>query len=188
MKTRMLISSLIFILFVTSCSSQPLSVTEENPAASPTNSAPAWVSTPMTDAVTGKDIKVSDFKGKVVLVEGMATWCPTCWAQGKELKTLKQKLNAGDDFVIISLALDSKEDAVVLKEYASTGGFDWHFVTSTVDMFRDIGIRYGATYLDPTLAPLFIVDKHGGIQNFRKGKIPAAELETLIRPLLEEKS
>lgn len=184
----MFISGVIFLLFVASCSSQPLAVNSEKPAASPKNSAPAWVSIPMTDAATGKDIKVSDFKGKVVLVEGMATWCPTCWAQGKELKTLKQKLNAGDDFVIISLALDSKEDALVLKEYASTGGFDWHFVTSTVDLFRDIGTRYGATYLDPTLAPLFIVDKNGGIQNFRKGKIPAAELEILIRPLLEEKS
>lgn len=120
-----------------------------------------------------------------MLVEGLATWCPTCWAQGKELKTLKQQLNAGDRFVMISLAMDTKEDASVLKEYAATGGFDWFFVTSSIEIYRDIGNRYGATYLDPTLVPLFIVDKDGRIQNFRKGKMSAIELESIIRPLLE---
>jgi cytochrome oxidase Cu insertion factor (SCO1/SenC/PrrC family) len=149
------------------------------------NPPPAWLTVPMTDAQTGDTFTVADLKSKVVLVEGMATWCPTCWAQANELKSLKQKLNAGDDFVIVSLALDLKEDASVLKEYAATGGYDWLFVTSTMDLYRDIGTRYGATYLDPTLVPLFIVDKEGGVQNFRKGKIPSAELEDMIKPLLE---
>jgi cytochrome oxidase Cu insertion factor (SCO1/SenC/PrrC family) len=151
----------------------------------PTESAPIWLSVPVNDALTGKTFTVNDLKGKVVLVEGMATWCPTCWAQSGELKTLKQKLNAGDGFVIISLALDSKEDAAALKEFAATGGFDWFFVTSSIGMYRDIGTRYGATYLDPTLVPLLIIDKQGRVQNFRKGKIPSTELESMIRPLLE---
>jgi cytochrome oxidase Cu insertion factor (SCO1/SenC/PrrC family) len=191
MKTRHLTFLFIIAFMVSACSS-PTSVpitpdtglqTTSIPV-TPTDTMATWLTVPVTDALTGKTFAVNDLKGKVVLVEGMATWCPTCWAQGRELKTLKQQLNADDSLVIVSLTLDSKEDASVLKEYAATGGFDWFFVTSSIDIYRDIGNRYGATYLDPTLAPLFIVDKDGHIQNFRKGKIPAAELETIIRPLL----
>jgi len=191
MKTRHLSFLISMTFLITACSS-PISVPGTQSSgmeptsipASPTDTTAAWLTIPVTDALTGKTFAVHDLKGKVVLVEGIATWCPTCWAQGKELKSLKQQLNAGDGFVIISLGMDTKEDASVLKEYAATGGFDWFFVTSSTDIYRDIGNRYGATYLDPTLVPLFIVDKEGRIQNFRKGKMPATELEAIIRPLL----
>jgi len=192
MKTRHLSVLISMAFLITACSSPTSVPATQNPGmeptsipAAPTDTTATWLTVPVTDALTGKTFAVNDLKGKVVLVEGIATWCPTCWAQGKELKALKQQLNAGDEFVMISLAMDTKEDASVLKEYAATGGFDWFFVTSSTDMYRDIGNRYGATYLDPTLVPLFIVDKDGRIQNFRKGKIPAAELEAIIRPLLE---
>jgi cytochrome oxidase Cu insertion factor (SCO1/SenC/PrrC family) len=191
MKTRHLTFLFIIALMVTACSSPasvPITPDIDSQTTSiqvtPTDTTATWLTVPVTDALTGKTFAVNDLKGKVVLVEGMATWCPTCWAQGRELKTLKQQLNAGDNLVIVSLTLDSKEDARVLKEYAATGGFDWFFVRSSTDMYRDIGNRYGATYLDPTLGPLFIVDKNGRIQNFRKGKMSAAELEAIIRPLL----
>jgi cytochrome oxidase Cu insertion factor (SCO1/SenC/PrrC family) len=190
MKLRIGILLLILAVLITSCSSvKPDAVnnlTQQTTQATLTESTPVWLSVPVNDALTGKIFTVNDLKGKVVLVEGMATWCPTCWAQSGELKALKQKLNAGDGFVIISLALDSKEDAAALKDFAKTGGFDWYFVTSSIGMYRDIGTLYGATYLDPTLVPLLIVDKHGKVQNFRKGKIPSTELESMIRPLLEQ--
>jgi cytochrome oxidase Cu insertion factor (SCO1/SenC/PrrC family) len=195
MKLRIGIPLFILAVLMTSCSAvkpdavnNPTQQTTPSTLVTPTEIAPVWLSVPVNDALSGKTFTVNDLKGKVVLVEGMATWCPTCWAQSGELKSLKQKLNSGDGFVIISLALDSKEDAAALKDFAATGGFDWFFVTSSIDMYRDIGTRYGATYLDPTLVPLLIVDKQGKVQNFRKGKIPAVELENLIKPLLEAQS
>lgn len=192
MKTRKWTNSIILSILVSlslvACSpGTPAASFSANPTINipvPTD-VPAWVNIPLTDAKTGNTFTVSELKNKVVLVEGMATWCPTCWAQGNEIKTLKQELNAGEDFIVISLAMDRKESASDLTEYASIGGYDWFFVTSTIDIYRDIGNRYGATYLDPTLVPMFIIDKQGNIQNFRKGKMTAGELKTLIQPLLE---
>ncbi len=186
--TTKTILSLFILVFLVACSpgtSSMITASNSTMSSPEPTETPAWVNVPITDAKTGKSFTVSDLKDKVVLVEGIATWCPTCWAQGKEIKKLKEELNAGDEFVVISLAMDRKEDAGVLNEYASTAGFDWFFVTSTTEIYRDIGNRYGATYLDPTLVPLFIVDKQGNIQNFRKGKMPAEELKSLIQPLLK---
>lgn len=190
MKRLLPIVLLLLVILVSACvPNQPSDkAADASVPAATLEPAPDWLSVPVTDALTGKKFSVSDLKGKVVLMEGMATWCPTCWAQSLELKKLKQELNAGDSFVIISLALDTKEDAVVLQEFAKSGGLDWYFVTSSVDMYRDIGNRYGATYLDPTLVPLFIVDKNGHVQHFKQGRMSAKDLQAKLQPLLDETS
>ena len=46
---------------------------------------PAWFSVPLTDVNTGSQFSISDFKGKVVLVEAMAVWCSTCISQQGEV-------------------------------------------------------------------------------------------------------
>jgi cytochrome oxidase Cu insertion factor (SCO1/SenC/PrrC family) len=180
-----------FVLFFTACASIPSTRPAgivENPTPSPVNVAeekPIWLTVPVTSASSGETFSIDSLNGKVVLVEGMATWCPTCWAQGKEIKTLLDSLNKRSDFVAISLALDTNEDAEALKEYARIGGYTWNFVTSTTPMYRDIGNRYGATYLDPTFSPILIVDKKGKIHNYRKGLIKFDELKSIVKPLLE---
>ena len=45
---------------------------------------PAWAAAPLTDVTTGKAFTISELKGKVVLVENMAIWCPTCLRQQRE--------------------------------------------------------------------------------------------------------
>lgn len=42
------------------------------PDASP--SSIAWIGTPLTDAVTGKEFSITDFKGKPVLLHAFAVW------------------------------------------------------------------------------------------------------------------
>lgn len=52
--------------------------------------------------VEGRAFQLSDFKGKWVLVNFWAPWCPLCWV---EVPTLNE-LNKRKDFVVIGVGLD----------------------------------------------------------------------------------
>lgn len=194
MKYRNLFSTFGILLFLVSCSSVNPAPATTQPAASssqpvipPNEPSPEWTTVSVIDSKTGKSFSIKDELGKVVVVEGMATWCPSCWAQGREIKSFLADLKDTSNLVVISLSLDTKESAADLNDYAKIGGYSWQFVTSTIPLYRDLGNRYGATYLDPTLSPMFIIDKKGQIQNFRKGLIKAEELSQIIQPLMDEK-
>ena len=59
------------------------------PAAMGENSidAPAWFGVVLTNVGTGESFTINDFKGKVVLVETLAMWCPSCKKQQGQDKT-----------------------------------------------------------------------------------------------------
>lgn len=65
--------------------------------------------------VTGQRVKLSDYRGKTVLLEFFATWCPHCQAEVAHLKTLFANLPPGD-FAFLSVNADS-EDAPSLYAY-----------------------------------------------------------------------
>jgi len=53
----------------------------------------------------GKPVHLSDFRGKVVLLNFWASWCGVCKTEKPQLDKMAQDL-VGDDFVVIALASD----------------------------------------------------------------------------------
>ncbi len=54
----------------------------------------------------GKMVSLSDYRGKVVLVNIWATWCPPCVEEMPSMEKLYQKLK-GKDFEILAVSIDS---------------------------------------------------------------------------------
>jgi peroxiredoxin len=54
----------------------------------------------------GKMVSLSDYRGKVVLVNIWATWCPPCIAEMPSMEKLYQQLK-GDPFEILAVSLDT---------------------------------------------------------------------------------
>jgi thiol-disulfide isomerase/thioredoxin len=76
--------------------------------------------------------KMSEWKGKVVLLNFWATWCAPCRHEMPALDALQADF-AGDQFEVIALSSDRKG------------------LVQVQPFFNEIGIKHLTTYLDPTL-------------------------------------
>ncbi len=57
----------------------------------------------------GKEVRLSDFRGKLVLVDFWASWCGPCRHEMKSLLPIYNELK-GDDLVFISVSLDAEKE------------------------------------------------------------------------------
>jgi thiol-disulfide isomerase/thioredoxin len=170
-------------LILAACS--PLrTLVSSKPSPTPTPATPEWLSMPMTDVITGQTFSMHDFSGKVVLVETMATWCPTCWKQENEIKRLQGLLNNSPDLVLVSLDVDTNEDAATLKDFATTGKYAWRFAVTPLLIARALGNLYSADYLNPPLAPMLFIDRQGSVYGLPNGVKNAESLQKTLAPYL----
>lgn len=97
----------LLALFLFSCGGNP----PENEAAAGTarlgQAAPEF----SLNSMDGKTHRLSDFRGKVVLLDFWATWCPPCRASTPALGRLHKKM-AGKNFAILSISVDNNPNPV----------------------------------------------------------------------------
>jgi len=148
--------------------------------------SPAWFSASLTDANTGQNFTINDFKGKVVLVEMMAVWCPKCYTQQEQIQSLHGLVGDRDDFVSISLDIDPNEDAGILQQYVQQTGFTWKYAIASQDIAREIASLYGDQFLNPPSTPILVIDRKGVAHPLPFGIKSAQDLMNFIQPLLDE--
>ncbi|WP_286779290.1 MULTISPECIES: TlpA disulfide reductase family protein [Sphingobacterium] len=73
---------------------------------------------------TGAPIKLSDFKGKYVLLEFWAHWCVPCRAQHPHMKVIYEKFK-DKGFTILQYSIDVKKDEKKWKEAIVKDGLIW---------------------------------------------------------------
>lgn len=140
----------------------------------------------LTDAKTGETFTINDYRGKVILLETMAIWCPNCIIQGTEVRKLHEALGHPENFVSISLDVDFYEDQASLKDYVSEFAFDWHFAVAPLLVARALGNLYSAEYLNPPLSPMMIIDREGEVHHLEYGIKTAEALQEVVEPYLSE--
>lgn len=151
------------------------------PGASPT--MPSWFGTQMTDVNSGETFTMKQFAGKVVLVEMMATWCPTCQGEMSQVKRLIADETAaghGSDLVAISLDVDPNEDATILKKYAAQNGFGWRVAVAPTSVVRFLTEHYDQAYMNPPLQPMLFIDREGGVYGLPTGVKSAESLRMTL--------
>ena len=105
--------------------------------------------------LAGQDVKLSSLKGKVVLVNFWATWCPPCREEIPSMVKLNQSMS-GKQFQMLAISIDEGGKAAVENFFKKSG--------LTLPAFLDtegaVARSYGTTGVPET----FIVDKAGIIQ------------------------
>jgi thiol-disulfide isomerase/thioredoxin len=127
--------------------------------------------------IGGRDFSHSQWRGKVVLIDFWATWCPFCIETFPELKKLHQKYNPLG-FEILGVSLD--QDFKALRKYIQREKLPWPVSFSG----REWGEDDTAKLLGVEMIPAsFLIDKTGKLRYYNLKK---AEFEQAIRTLLDE--
>ena len=109
---------------------------------------PAMADVKMTD-VDGHAISTASLKGKVVIINFWATWCPPCRAEIPDLIKLQNKYK--DQLQIIGISDDDDPPAVV-KKWADEHGMNYPIVMSNDDL-RKVFIGVSALPTSFILSP-----------------------------------
>ncbi len=107
----------------------------------------------------GRALKLSGFRGKVVLLNVWATWCPPCRAEMPMLDRLQAKLG-GPDFEVVALSIDSAGVGAVRAFYQRNG---IRHLRVYVDPRESAGSALGSAVVPTTL----LIDRQGR-EAFRK--------------------
>jgi thiol-disulfide isomerase/thioredoxin len=128
--------------------------------------------------LAGKTVKLSDFKGKVVILDFWATWCPPCRAEIPHFVEL-QKQYGDQGLVVIGMSLDEGGPNVV-SSFAKEQGINYPVVIGN----QDIATQYGGIEGIPTT---FVIDGDGKIVSKHVGFTDKSVFEDEIKKLLPKK-
>lgn len=170
-----IVSTLLAIaLLASACSS-----TSRDDSGSAGTEDELWRTTPMRDVVSGEEVRIADYEGKVVAVEAMAIWCTTCRTQQLEAQAALEQLDSRD-IVYISLDVDPNERAVDLAEYARREGFQWRFVVAPTEVSRSLAATFGDQILSPPATPIIVLAPNGQVVEQHIGIKSAGDLAALF--------
>jgi peroxiredoxin len=123
----------------------------------------------------GKPVKLSDLKGRVVLVDFWATNCPPCLEEFPRMKELYAEYHE-KGFEIVGLSLD--EDRATVQAFQKQWQLPWRLVFD-----REAVAALRRSYKVPTIPSLFLVDGNGKIV---QADLNGADLRAAVKSLLEK--
>ncbi len=101
----------------------------------------------------GENVKLSDYKGKVVFLNFWATWCPPCRGEMPAMESVYKELK-DDGFVI--LAVDLGEDGDTVQKFVEGNNLTFPVL---LDKTSSVGMTYTASSIPTT----YLIDRDGNI-------------------------
>src|SRR6266480_109956 len=126
--------------------------------------------------IDGKDVKLADLKGKVVLVNFWATWCEGCQVEIPWFVEF-QKEYAGRGLVVVGISLDD-DGWKSVKPWIKEKKVNYPIVIGN----EGLGKQYGLVGMPLTA----LVDRVGRIADVHQGIVEKTATQEKIRDLLNE--
>ncbi len=123
----------------------------------------------------GQRVKLSDYRGKAVLLNFWATWCSPCKVEMPWFVDLQKKYGS-DGLVILGVAMDDS-DAPKIAQFASEMGVNYPVLLGT----DKVSEEYGNVEFLPTS---FYIDRGGKIVGKGTGLLGRSEIEANVRKAL----
>ena len=123
----------------------------------------------------GEEVSLSDYRGKIVLINFWATWCTWC---DKEMPDLQRLKDENDDLIV--LAVDVMEDKETVEKYIEEGEYDFEVVL-------DEDGNVSQTYMVGGFPTSYFVDKDGILLGGVPGAMTYDDMVKILESIREEK-
>ena len=118
----------------------------------------------------GKEVQLSDFKGKVVMLNFWATWCGPCKLEMPHLDKMDREYE-DKGFEVISISTDDARASSKVKPLIKRGGYGF---TVLLDKDTTVVAQYNPAKTLPYNA---LIDREGRIHKVYQGYNPGDEVE-----------
>lgn len=120
----------------------------------------------------GKTHRLADYRGKWVLVNFWATWCPPCLSEIPELSSL-HNAHKDSDLVVIGIAMDSGSRKTVT-DFAKARGISYPVILGD----RNIAAQIGSIEVLPSS---YLYAPNGEKVGYQPGEVTRATVESYIK-------
>lgn len=114
----------------------------------------------------GKIVKLSDYKGKIVILNFWATWCPPCRKEIPDFIKLSEELSKGNDAVVLAVNLTNGyngETADRVKKFIKENKMTMRVL---LDEKEEAAANYGIASIPTT----FIIHRDGTVFDYKVGE------------------
>ena len=111
------------------------------------------------NAANGKTVKLSDFRGKTVVITFWATWCEPCRAEMPAMQRVARQTD------VVFLAVDLLEDGAKVRSFMDSLALDR--LEPLLDLDGTVTRRYAVLELPQT----FFIDPQGVIRHIEHGQV-----------------
>jgi thiol-disulfide isomerase/thioredoxin len=120
--------------------------------------------------LAGQTHHLADYRGKWVILNYWATWCPSCLDEIPDLVELSQKKKA--NLVLLGLAVDYKSEKEV-RDFVDDMLISYPIILGTSKVFAQFGSP-------PVLPTTLIFNPKGKLVQTKQGKITKEYIESLM--------
>ncbi|MBN2731388.1 MAG: TlpA family protein disulfide reductase [Balneolaceae bacterium] len=87
----------------------------------------------------GDTVRVSDFRGKVIMIDFWETWCKPCTNSFPGLQKLTEEYP--DNFAVLAVTPGWEDDADDAKDFAENHDYAFNYLLDTTKLYATIGVR-----------------------------------------------
>ncbi len=126
----------------------------------------------LLEDMQGRMHRLADYRGKWVLVNFWATWCPPCLSEIPELNSL-YNAHKDSDLVVIGIAMDSGSSKKVT-DFAQARGISYPIVMGNSAIAAQIG--------KPEVLPTsYLYAPDGELVSYQSGEVTRESVEAYIK-------
>jgi peroxiredoxin len=148
------------------------------PRAAGADAVAALLALSLPDAHGGEQA-LAQWKGRIIVVNYWATWCPPCRAEIGDFAAVSRDL-AGKGVQFVGIGID---DAAKVREFGERFVVPYPLLVAPPRVLEQTAAFGNAAGALPLTV---IIDRHGAVWHVGRGAMSRRELEARLRPLLGE--